>query len=257
MPIAQTADGGIFFDSFGKGPPLLLIAGLGGMGGFWREQVAAFSPSHRIVVHDHRGTGRSARSRIKYSIEQMSRDAIAVMDAAEVERAIVVGHSTGGAITQYLAAHFPTRVSAVVLSSTWSHADAYFRALFDTRAQVLRDAGPEAYQRLGKLFCFPPWFLASHPALLEPAAGVDNAEIILSRISALLEFDSRPFLDRIQVPSLVIGARDDMVTPLHLWESFRRGLPGCQVEILEQGGHFCPQTAPASYNAALERFFSF
>src|SRR3989338_4146734 len=84
----------------------------------------------------------------------MSRDALAVMDAAEVDRAVVVGHSTGGAIAQYLAAHFPARVSAIVLSATWSHADAYFRALFETRADVLRHGGLGDYQRLGRLLCF-------------------------------------------------------------------------------------------------------
>lgn len=258
MPIAQAADGDIFFESFGQGRPMMLISGLGGVSGFWREQVAAFSASRRVVVHDHRGTGRSTRSRIKYSIEQMSRDAIAVMDAAEVDQAIIVGHSTGGAIAQYLAAYFPTRVTALVLSSTWSYADGYFRALFETRAQVLRHAGFAAYQRLGKLFCFPPSFLASHPHLLEPVDDGDDGDdgdIVLSRIEALLEFDSRPFLHRIQVPSLVIGARDDMVTPPHLWNTLRQSLPGGHSEVLDHGGHFCPQVAPAEYNPALERFF--
>jgi aminoacrylate hydrolase len=255
MPIAQAADGDIFFESSGQGRPLMLIAGLGGLGGFWREQVAAFSPSHRVIVHDHRGVGRSTRSRIAYSIEQMSRDAIAVMDAAEVDQAIIVGHSTGGAIAQYLAAHFPARVSAVVLGSTWSYADAYFRALFETRAQVLRDAGWAPYQRLGKLLGFPPSFLAAQPHLLETAAGDSDADIVLSRIAALLAFDSRPFLQRIQAPCLVIGARDDMITPPHLWETLQQGLPGSRAEVLDHGGHFCPQVVPAQYNRALKSFF--
>lgn len=255
MPIAKAADDDIFFESFGQGRPLMLISGLGGLSGFWREQVAAFSAFRQVVVHDHRGTGRSTRSRIKYSIEQMSRDAIAVMDAAKVDQAIIVGHSTGGAIAQYLAAYFPTRVTALVLSSTWSYADGYFRALFETRAQVLRHAGVEAYQRLGKLFCFPPSFLASHPHLLEPFDGGDDGDNVLSRIEALLAFDSRPFLHRIQVPSLIIGARDDMVTPPHLWDTLKQGLPGSHSKVLDRGGHFCPQVAPAEYNRALERFF--
>jgi aminoacrylate hydrolase len=255
MPIAKTADGDIFFESFGQGQPLMLISGLGGVSGFWREQVAAFSTSRRVIVHDHRGTGRSTHSRIKYSIEQMSRDTIAVMDTAEVDQAIVVGHSTGGAIAQYLAAHFPMRVSALVLSSTWSHADAYFRTLFEARAKVLQHAGFETYQHLGKLFCFPPSFLASHPHLLEPVEGGDDADIVLSRIEALISFDSRPFLHRIQVPSLVIGARDDMVTPPHLWETLRQGLPGSHFEQLDYGGHYCPQVAPLEYKRALESFF--
>lgn len=255
MPIAPAADGGIFFESFGEGAPLLLISGLGGLGSFWREQVAAFAGTRRVIVHDHRGTGRSTRSRIQYSIEQMSRDALAVMGAVGVKRATIVGHSTGGAIAQYLAAHCPDRVNAVVLSSTWSRADAYMRALFETRAQVLRNAGSEAYQRLGRLLCFPPPYLASHPGLLEVDAGIDDAEIVYSRISALLEFDSRPFLDQIRVPSLVIGARDDMITPPHLWVDLKRSLPTHHVELLEHGGHFCPQTVAAEYNDALGRFF--
>src|SRR6185295_18641397 len=113
----------------GAGPPLLLVSGLNGTARFWRLQVPRLAERFTVVVHDHRGVDRSSRDGI--------------------DRAAMVGQSTGGAIGQHIAATYPQRISRLVLSSTWTHADAYFRRLFELRRDLLRDAGLELYTREG------------------------------------------------------------------------------------------------------------
>jgi pimeloyl-ACP methyl ester carboxylesterase len=58
-----------------------------------------------VVIHDHRGTGQSSRSHIHYTVDQMTDDLLVVMDHLKIEKAHLVGHSTGGAIGQTLAAN--------------------------------------------------------------------------------------------------------------------------------------------------------
>src|SRR5438477_8729822 len=100
MPNARIGDAEIYYEEAGSGPPLLLVPGLGGQGAFWAKQIADFSRDFRVIVHDHRGTGKSTWSKITYSVDQMADDVLKLMDALGVASAHFVGHSTGGAIGQ-------------------------------------------------------------------------------------------------------------------------------------------------------------
>ena len=82
----------------GSGPPLFLVAGLGGDGRFWGANVEALARHFTVIVHDHRGTGRSTLSRITYSVAQMADDALQLIDALGYAKVHWCGHSTGGAI---------------------------------------------------------------------------------------------------------------------------------------------------------------
>jgi pimeloyl-ACP methyl ester carboxylesterase len=66
---------------------VLLVPGLGGIGSYWSPNIPAFSQKHCVVIHDHRGMGQSSRSRIRYSVDQMTADLLAVMDDLGIEKA--------------------------------------------------------------------------------------------------------------------------------------------------------------------------
>ena len=106
----------------GSGPPLLLVPGLGGRAEFWDPVVPPLAARFTVILHDHRGTGRSSIERIDYSIAQMTGDVIALLDHLGFDRAHLIGHSTGGAIGQTLAIDFPQRLDRLVLSATWAAA---------------------------------------------------------------------------------------------------------------------------------------
>src|SRR6266542_6484129 len=88
----------LFYEVAGDGDPVLLIMGLGADARGWGLQAPVFAKTHRVITFDNRGVGRSSVPDGPYSTEQMARDALAVLDAAGVERAHVLGVSLGGAI---------------------------------------------------------------------------------------------------------------------------------------------------------------
>src|SRR5438477_3088996 len=110
MPSVSIGDAEIYYEEAGQGEPLMLVPGLSGQGSFWSQQVEAFKRDFRVIVHDHRGAGRSTHSAIKYSVEQMADDTLRLMSALGIERAHLVGHSTGGAIGQVIALDQPGRL---------------------------------------------------------------------------------------------------------------------------------------------------
>lgn len=249
----------LHYEVHGQGPPLVLISGLNGVGGFWQPHLEALARNYTVVLHDHRGTGRSSPSRIDYSVEQMAGDLIELLDHLEIGKADFVGHSTGGAICQVLGIDHPERVASLVLSATWTAADGYFRRLFELRADVLRAMGPEAYARASLMFMRPPAWIRDHDATQSEEVAVMVANfpvpgVMLSRIAALLEFDRRAELGRISAPTLVVGARDDMVTPIYYSEELARLIPGAEIAILEAGGHFFPVSEAEAFRGLLLEF---
>jgi 3-oxoadipate enol-lactonase len=127
MPHALSGDGTrIHYEvTAGEGTDprtVVLVQGLGLSSRFWFEQPellreAADGP-RRIVTLDNRGTGRSDKPRGAYTMRRMADDVVAVLDAIECERAVIVGISMGGMIAQRVAMHHPRRVGGLILLAT-------------------------------------------------------------------------------------------------------------------------------------------
>jgi aminoacrylate hydrolase len=261
VPFAPVPGGELYFETSGSGPPLLMVSGLNGTARFWSQQVPRLAERFTVIVHDHRGVDRSSRDAIVYSIEQMAGDTLALMDYLDIDSAAMVGQSTGGAIGQHLAATRPDRISRLVLSSTWTHADAYFTRLFELRRDVLRRAGIQLYIREGSLLLYPPVWLREHHREISEAearsvATASSPEIMISRIEALLRFDGRALAPNIRCPTLVIAALDDRVTPAYFSRALAQAIPGAQLVLLDSGGHFLPIVEAERYAGIVLEFLS-
>src|SRR5690242_18695701 len=110
MPYAQIAGTRIYWEEHGSGEPLLMIMGLGASLDWWFRMLPVVSRRYRSIVFDNRGVGRSDPAPGPYTIPQMAADAAAVLDAAGVTRAHVLGVSMGGIIAQEFALQYPARV---------------------------------------------------------------------------------------------------------------------------------------------------
>src|SRR2546425_1575670 len=99
----------------GGDPPVLLLHGIGNYGRYWDLFADAIAGRLRLVAPDARGHGESGRPRDGYAPEDFVADALAVLDAAGIERAVVVGHSMGGLHSILLAASHPGRVQALAI----------------------------------------------------------------------------------------------------------------------------------------------
>jgi aminoacrylate hydrolase len=249
----------LYYETHGSGPPLLLVSGLGGVAGFWQPHVEAFARHFTVILHDHRGTGRSALSRIDYSVPQMADDALQLMDSLGIGAAAYIGHSTGGAMGQVIATDHPGRISKLVLCGTWAKTDAFFRRLFEVRALMLQHLGPQAYTKASVLALHMPSWVRDHDAELAANEAIAHEtipapEILLSRIAAIVAHDRRDRLAGITCPTLAIGARDDQVTPAYFTEEIGGLVPDCRTVVLPYGGHFFPNAVPETWQRIVLEF---
>jgi aminoacrylate hydrolase len=259
MPKISVADGEIYYESHGRGTPVFLVPGLGGVGNYWNPNIPAFSRAHQVVIHDHRGMGQSSRSLIRYSVDQMTADLLAVMDHLGIEKAHVVGHSTGGAIAQTLAVTRPERLISLVIYASWTKADPFFRRIFEARRTLLIKGGAAAYVRSASIFLYPDWWINENIALLEEREKVvipnsPPSEIVASRIDAIIDFDRTGALGGIRTPTMVLCAKDDILTPPYYSRELTRMIPGAELVELDRGGHCASETNTQAFEDAVLAF---
>ena len=259
MPRISIGECSLYYERQGMGFPVLFITGLGGFASFWQDQVPTFAKRFEIVTFDHRGIGQSDPARMGYTVERMAVDAVALLDALEIRRAHVVGHSTGGAIAQVLALEHPHRLAGIVLAASWTKADAYFRRLYALRKEILERLGPSMYLQSATLLWYPTWWIARNNERLrqieaQHLATFAPTAIVSGRIDAMLAFDRTAELARIKTPTLVIGAEDDIVTPSYYSEELARLIPGAEIKLFPRGGHFLTHVRAREFNNAVLPF---
>ncbi|MDI4237110.1 alpha/beta hydrolase [Bradyrhizobium sp. Arg237L] len=235
----------------GSGPPLIFVTGLGGRADYWHLQVKHLADRFTCITYDHPGIGQSPSVPTPYSVAGWAADVLGIADALCGGGFSLVGHSTGGAIAQYIAAHTPDRVSRLCLTGTWAYADMRFRTVFALRRNMLAAGDAEGYGVLGTILTKPLVWPESKP----PGGRSDSdAEVTLGRIDALLAHDSRSYLDKIVAPTLVCSALDDLLVPGNHGRQLADAIASAELKLFDRGGHHFPQTQSVAFNAALSTF---
>ena len=261
MPKVAIPGGEIYYEEHGEGEPLIFASGLNGVARYWQPQVPAFSSRFRVITYDHRGTGSSDRNQREFSVDGMAADLVALMDALRIERAHLVGLSTGGAIGQTIAIEQPRRLEKLVVCSTWTHCDPWFRRLFEARRAMFREAGPELHAMFHPLWLLPPDYVNAHDAEIDEerrraASTAPPVEISIGRIDALLKFDRREGLSRITTPTLIIASDNDYITPSYHARMLAEKIAGSKLEIVAGGGHSISKTRPELFNELVMDFLT-
>lgn len=246
---------GLYWESHGEGPPLILSAGLGGSGNYWLPNLPALAADHRVILYDHRGTARSDRALPDpATVEQMGDDILALIDGLGLGKATIIGHAAGAVAGLAAALTAPGKIDRLVLVNGWSAPDPHFARCFDARLALLRNSGERAYVEAQPIFLFPAnWISEHHEQLVAETEGhlahFAGAEAYEKRIAALRAFDVDAQLSQISAPTLALAAEDDMLVPSNCSRRLAAGITGAKLAMMGWGGHGCNVTDPGGFNA--------
>ena len=269
----------LYYEMQGRGAPVVVVHGGPGMDHMYLlPGMSGLASTNRLVFYDQRGSGRTQgnvdSSTVSFSTFMADIDALG--DSLRLGRFVLLGHSWGGLLAMRYAARHPDRLRALILMNTVEPGMRYAqqtRALLKSR-QTPQDsselmailARPGLRERdtasvNGMLrVAFRPTFAdrarASEVAInLDPRTAKNMAPVATFLMGPLGRYDLWPEAARIRVPTLIVqGAAD--VMPVVMVQELARTIPGAQLALVENAGHFPYIERPEETFAAIRRFLA-
>lgn len=257
----------LVYECRGEGQPVLFIQGVGVHGAAWRPQADALAGGFSCAAFDNRGIGGSQPAGGEISIPQMARDALAVMDAAGLESAHVVGHSMGGLIALELALTAKSRVRSLSLMCTFAGGRAVAPLTprmiwWGLRSQV----GTRRMRRRGflNLLLAPQAAAAADLDAMAAEIGAlfghdlaDAPKVQSAQLRAVHEFDRAARLGELEgLPTLVLSGAHDPIAPPAAGRQLAAGIPLARYVEIADASHGLPITHAALVNQLLTEHFA-
>jgi 3-oxoadipate enol-lactonase len=238
-------------------PVLVLVNSLGTNLHMWEPQMAWFSRALRVVRYDCRGHGASEAPAGAYTVEQLGRDLLGLLDALQIERAHICGLSLGGMVALWLAATALERVDRVVLAD--SAARIGTAESWTTRMALVSAGGMGAIGETVLARFLSERFRRQHPEValqMRDMVEATDPQGYIGACAALRDADLRAILPAIHVPSLIIVGDEDEATPPSQAQDLHSAIRGCKLVMLHEAAHLSNVEQPEAFSNAVLAFLS-
>jgi pimeloyl-ACP methyl ester carboxylesterase len=223
----------LYYETYGKGEPLLLIHGNGGSIHDMKYQIAYFQKYYKVIIADSRSQGKSIDTAATLNYETMADDFNALLDSLHIKSANVIGWSYGGINGLLLAIRHPEKVKKLVASGANLIPD----------ASVLNPSGVEFIEDTKKQL----------NAGKQDATTKNNLKLL--NMMALEPHIPLTDLHKISCPVLVVGGDNDVIKPAHTLQIFEN-IPQAYLWILPASGHATLQRYKDEFNPKVKDFFT-
>jgi len=244
MPAIPVGTITLYYESHGRGQPLVLLPDLGNdVTSLW-AQIPRLSQNVRCVAIDNRGVGRSSKPSMPYTTKLMAEDAFNILNHLGVEEVSLFGLSMGGAIAQEMAILQPDRVKSLIVLGGWAKPDRYLTSLFELFRDVKRSVDPLTFDRELALWSFTRSYFDSSYDELEKRqrAALDVPyptphTTFTRQAEACISHNSFDQLGEIKASTLLIVGKDDIFTPRRFSEEMAERIPNASVVEIEGAAH--------------------
>lgn len=244
------------FDGPAAAPVLVLSNSLGTNFSMWDPQMPALMQRFRVLRYDTRGHGQSAVTPGPYSITQLGRDVVGLLDATGVQQAHFCGLSMGGVTGMWLGVYAPERFERLALCNTAAKIGS--AEMWNTRIETVRTNGMAALAETQAQRWFTLGFMAKRPdviASMKQMIASTPLEGYVANCGALRDMDQRETISRIRARTLVIAGRHDPVIPAADVRYLSDTVPGAKLVELD-ASHLSNVEAPTEFTKALMEFLS-
>jgi proline-specific peptidase len=273
MPFTKVTDARLYYESYGKGRPLVLMHSAWASHEWWQWQVPELSRSYRVYSYDARGHGKSTPLGDVFSVEGFTQDLVLFLRRLQIEETVLIGWSMGGIIAMQHCLDRPTGVKALILIATSGHRiprlklkiySHYFHALLG----LLMDfAQPRKYDRSAQQFPQQNlWLEHQVRNMLSPKVSQEVFDWVLSDIrdnprenffrviKSLWNWEAADKLSQIRIPTLIIAGENDTLAPPRFSRLLQDSIPNSKLRIIENASHYLVLERPGLVNAEILQF---
>lgn len=238
-------------------PVVVLSHSLGSSLEMWNPQIEPLSKHFKVLRYDTRGHGASDVPPEGYTLEDMTRDAVGLLDALNIDTVYWVGLSMGGMIGQALALNHANRIRRMALCDTAAVIPDDAQPIWQERIEAAKQDGLEALVEGTLERWFTPAYYESNPPevqlirklfLATPLAGYLGCSEAIRKLNYLDQ------LSEIKIPTLIIVGEEDFGTPVEAAEAMHARIAGSKLEILPSAAHLSNIQQAGRFNEALLGF---
>lgn len=235
-------------------PALLFLHYWGGSARTWNGVVSQLSTNFRCIAYDQRGWGQSDAPEQGYSIRDWALDAKYIVEALHLHRYVLVGHSMGGKVAQFLASQRPPGLVGLVLVAPAAPTSQNIPEPAKQAQLHAYDSRENALQALAFLTAHPPSDTLREQILTDNFAYSSSQAKLAWPTSSAYE-DITGVVGNIAVPTLILAGDQDRQDPLeqHRREVLPR-IPGANIQVIRDSGHLMPIDQPNPLAEAIRAF---
>jgi len=255
--VGKTPDGTVY-RIFGEGEPIILIHGVGLNQSVWEHQVTHFSKTHQVVTYDTLGHGGTKNPSNKANLAEYSNQLLALMDALNIDKASIIGHSMGALVALDFALTNPTRSFRVgALSGVFMRGEAESEAVLN-RVKQLQLSGINGFidSAISRWFGNPvPEALRTSESIVRSAFSVLDPLGYLRayQVFAVSDRTNALRLANLNVPALFLTGELDANSSPAMSQSMAQRVLDAEVVIISGAGHMINMTHPVQVNDSIGR----
>lgn len=266
MPLISVNGANLFYESTGTGPTVIHVHGAGIGRANWSALTPLVAKHFRVIDYDARGFGDSDAPVQPYSMELWADDLATLMQSLGIDRAHIHGTSMGGMVSMVFAAKYPHLVDRLILTATLAKYDGSDHLRRAIRGHLINAYGKG--EEVLDYFCF----IYYSREYIDSARGPEGRALLKNMIKrqtsidvdkevskAIVAHDAVALLPSISAPTLVIGARSDIATPIDVGSTgagarlIAERIPNAELCVVD-GGHFVLFEAPEVICSAVVEF---
>lgn len=244
MPTLSGSGIELHYERSGQGQPVLLLAGMASDGASWNPVVNELSAIADVIRMDNRCAGQTTPMPVATSRQLIVDDVITLLDACNIDKVALIGHSMGALTAWAVAAKAPERVKAVVAASAPFTVDPARIDLFNTLARLRTRENESDWFRLLFQFLFSSSFFADAGTVEDAVAAARAYPFKQSAEAFAVQCASLPsYLEPIELPNelpfpaiALTGANDKLFTPDDLHRTYK-DYPQISLSVIENAAH--------------------
>lgn len=237
-------DPGLYYEIHGQGTPLVLINGIMMNTLSWVDHIGKLKDRFQLIVYDMRDQGQSRRLAEGYDISIHADDLEKLLNHLNIRKAQLLGLSYGGMVALYFALKSPDRIEKLVLSNTTAYTDQYLRSLGQMWIKAASTYDGEAFFHLALVPIYSRSFyntrydwLESRKQLFKDFLTREWFDGFIRLASSNSTTDLREEISRITLPTLLIAANEDIITPYSQMAEIHRAMVNSQLVCIPESGH--------------------
>lgn len=249
----------VFLDGDTKSKSIIFIHGFPYDHNMWQRQINFLSDKYFCVSYDIRGFGESINFDGQHTMEMFVDDLETIIDELRLNKPVVCGLSMGGYIALRALEKFQHRFSAAILSNTRSQADDNQGKL--KRALAIKRINSEGHKYFIAEFitnCFGAYFKENHndefQSIIQHSQNFDPIGIKGALLALLSRTDTSSFLEKIEIPVLLIAGKLDNITPPSVMLDMYHKIKKAEYVEIQNSGHLAPIENPDEVNSSIIKF---